>query len=219
MSTEMGLASSRLVIFDLDGTVVDSLPATFKCFAEAVAPVLGRFPDKREILARMGAADQHIIAEWVGERHSDEAVRRLYACYQREFASLTPFPGIVEAIHDLRAVGRLTGLFTGRGRPSTDVMLRAMGIGTLFDTSVTGDEVVSSKPDPDGLLVVTGRLSILPSDTVYVGDSPLDVRAALSAGVTPVAALWGTHQREEMEAFEGLTMAETVEELRTLLGL
>ena len=146
-------------------------------------------------------------------------MERLYACYAREFASLTPFPGIVDVIRDLRAAGRRTGLFTGRGRPSTDVMMHALALDDLFDTSVTGDEVTNSKPAPDGLLVVTERLSIPPADAVYVGDSPLDVRAALSAGVTPVAALWGTHQREEMDAFEGLATAETAQELRTLLGL
>ncbi len=215
----MDRPSPRLVIFDLDGTVVDSLPATFKCFAEAVAPVLGRFPDKNEMLARMGEADHRIIAGWVGEKHADEAVQRLYACYAREFAGLTPFPGIVELIRDLRAAGRKTGLFTGRGRPSTDAMLYGLAIEELFDATVTGEEALRPKPAPDGLFAVAERLSIPPADAVYVGDSPLDVRAALSAGVTPVAVLWGTHQREELDAFEGLEMAETVDDLRALLAL
>ncbi len=215
----MNSIAPRLVIFDLDGTVVDSLAVTFKCFAEAVAPVLGRVPGKEEILTRMGEADQRIVAGWVGEPHADEAVRRLYACYAREFATLAPFPGMVELIRDLRAAGRRTGLFTGRGRPSTDVLLRGLGIEELFDITMTGEEAPRPKPAPDGLLAVAQRLSIPPADAVYVGDSPLDVSAAISAGVTPVAALWGTHQRVELDEFEGLVMAETVGDLRTLLAL
>ena len=212
-------STPRLVIFDLDGTLVDSLPATFACFAEAVAPFLGRLPGKGEILARMGAADQCIIADWVGAAHAEEAVARLYACYAREFAALAPFPGVVPLLRDLRASGRRTGLFTGRGRPSTDAMLRALALGDLFDASVTGEEVARPKPAPDGLIAVAAGCAVPPAEAVYVGDSPLDIRAALAAGVRPVAVLWGTHQREELDAFDGLARAETVEGLRELLAL
>lgn len=209
----------RLVIFDLDGTLVDSLPATFTCFAEAVAPALGRYPSKEEILARMGAADQRIVADWAGPEHAEEAVRRLYACYAREFAGLAPVPGVVGLLRDLRAAGRQVGLFTGRGRPSTEVMLRSLGLVDLFDASVTGEEVPRSKPAPDGLAAILARTGIAAAAAVYVGDSPLDVAAARSAGVTPIAALWGSHQREELDAIDGLIEAETVDELRRILGV
>ncbi len=215
----MNRSPHRLVIFDLDGTVVDTMAATFAAFKEALAPSLGRTPSREEILSRMGPADQDIIAEWVGPAEAGEAVARLYAAYRRLFRGLGPFPGMVELIRDLRGAGRRTALFTGRGRPSTEGILEGMGLAGLFEASVTGEEVPESKPAPDGVLRILELTGIPAADAVYVGDSPLDVRAGRGAGVAVVAVLWGTHRPGEFDAFEGLVTAADPKELRARLGL
>lgn len=213
----MAALSHPLVVFDLDGTVVDTMPATIRCFQEALASVLGRAPSRAEILERMGPADQHIMAKWVGREREPEVVRRLYRCYEREFASTGPFPGMVELIRDLRAAGRATALFTGRGRPSTDLILRSMGLADLFDASVCGEEVPRSKPAPDGLLRLMDLLKRRPEETLYVGDAVMDVEAGRAAGVTPLAVSWGSPHPERLRSLDGVRTVGTVDELRGLL--
>lgn len=205
-----------LVIFDLDGTIVDTMPATFRCFEEALTAGLGRTPSREEIHRRMGPADQHIIADWVGPERADEAVQILYRCYAREFAAAGPFPGMVELIRKLRDSGRAVALFTGRGRPSTDLILRSMGLVDLFQVTVCGEEVPRSKPAPDGINRILEHLGRGPDEAVYVGDAVMDVTAARAAGAVSVAVTWGSPEPDRLRELD-VPLAETVAELEALL--
>ena len=196
------LSKTRLVIFDLDGTLVDTLDATFRCFQEAVAPTLGRVPSREEILERFGPADHRIVSEWVGPSHAHAALDRLYVCYETAFADSGPFPGIVEVIRELRSQGKLTAVFTGRGRPSTDAILRGMQLQDLFDAVVTSDDVDDPKPAPDGLLKILELLKMKADEAVYVGDTVKDIDAARAAGVTPIAALWGSPEKTKLQQID-----------------
>jgi phosphoglycolate phosphatase/pyrophosphatase PpaX len=219
----MGLPDRDLVIFDLDGTLVDSLPATFRCFAAAMAPVLGREPGREEMRARFGPADHTIVRAWAAEAGcspaaGDAAVGRLYAGYAREFARLRPVAGTVDLLRALRASGRRTALFTGRGRPSTDRLLATAGLESLFDLTVTGEEPRRPKPEPDGLLLIAERLGMDPARAVYVGDSRFDAEAAERAGMAAVVVRWARGSESE-PVVDGVIEAKSVEELAGLLGI
>lgn len=188
----MAALERPVLVFDLDGTLTDTLPGTFRAFQDAVEPALGRRPTEAEILSRFGPADHRIVAEWVGPEAAPEAQNRLYAAYAREFSRVRAFPGIPELLRDLRREGRRLGLFTGRGRPSTDVLLAALGFEALFESTVTGEEVPRPKPAPDGLLAVLDAMGALPAEAVYVGDTVKDAEAAFAAGAEFLAAAWGS---------------------------
>lgn len=206
----------RLVIFDLDGTLLDTLGPTLRCFQEAVAPALGRTPDLAEVLDRFGPADHEIVADWVGEAEAARAVERLYDCYRRLMAATGPFPGAVDMVHAVRGAGRRVALFTGRGRPSTDMLLARMGLDTLFEATVTGEEAARPKPAPDGLLRVLEMLGEEADAAVYVGDTLKDAAAARDAGMTAIGALWGSPEADALAA-AGIVCAGTIEELRGML--
>jgi HAD superfamily hydrolase (TIGR01509 family) len=214
----MHRAALDLIIFDLDGTVVDTLHPTFRCFQEALAPALGRVPTVEEIRDRFGPSEPDIFADWIGKEAAPAAVKRLYACYERLYHEVGPFPGVRELLGGLRAAGLKTALFTGRGRPSTDVLLHAMELARLFDTTVTGEEAPRPKPAPDGVRMILERLSVPPSRAALVGDSPLDVAAARAAGVLPIVSLWDGHHPEVAPDGAGdLLAVRSVEELRRML--
>jgi HAD superfamily hydrolase (TIGR01549 family) len=211
-------SQARLVIFDLDGTLVDTLEATFRCFQEAVAPTLGRVPSREEILDRFGPADHRIVSEWVGEGEAKAAVERLYACYETAFRDSGPFPGMVDLVLDLRRAGRRTAIFTGRGRASTEAIVRGMKLEGLFDAIVCGDEIEHPKPAPDGLLKILEMLNTQREDAIYVGDTVKDMEAARRAGVAMIAALWGSPESPRLEA-QDTWAATSTNDLKRLLSL
>ena len=212
------LTRAWLLVFDLDGTLVDTLEPTFRCFQQAVAPALGRTPSKEEILGRFGPADHQIVAEWVGEPQAAAAVARLYACYESAFRNSGPFPGIIELIQDARVAGKKTAIFTGRGRKSTEAILKGMGLTELFDAVVCGDDVERPKPSPDGLLRILDLLAVDAEDAVYIGDTVKDLEAARAAGVFSIAALWGSPERHTLR-IQGSLMAERPSDLRLLIDI
>jgi len=207
----------RLVIFDLDGTLVDTLEPTFRCFQEAVAPVLGRVPSREEILERFGPADHQIVSDWVGPEHAKPAVGRLYRCYETAFADSGPFSGIVELVRELRSKGKLTAIFTGRGRESTDAIVSGMGLKDLFDVIVTSDDVARPKPAPDGLIRALEMLSVSPSEAIYVGDTMKDVESAQKAGMPIIAALWGSPEVYALQGSGNALVCSSPEDLKGLI--
>jgi HAD superfamily hydrolase (TIGR01549 family) len=211
------LTQARLVIFDLDGTLVDTLEPTFRCFQEAVAPALGRVPTREEILQRFGPADHQIVSEWVGPNDAKEAVERLYRCYETAFAAAAPFPGIVDVVRELRSKGKQTAIFTGRGRRSTDAIVTGMRLNDLFDAIVTSDEVERPKPAADGLIKIMKMLNVKAREAVYVGDTVKDVEAARAAKTEIVAALWGSPEAALLKQSDAL-IVENPEALGLLLG-
>jgi HAD superfamily hydrolase (TIGR01509 family) len=205
------------VVFDLDGTLTDTMPATFHCFGEAVAPVLGRRPSDAEIFSRMGAADYRIIADWVGPEHAEAAVKRLYDCYESAYRDVVPWPGIAGLLEALHRTARPLGLFTGRGRPSTDRLLEAMNLDRVFAASVTGEETAHPKPAPDGLLRVLELMEARPEEAVYVGDTGMDARAAEAAGVAFIGVAWASPEAGALREGGGYPVVSSVDELRDLL--
>jgi HAD superfamily hydrolase (TIGR01509 family) len=203
-------------VFDLDGTLVDTLEPTFRCFQEAVTPALGRVPSRAEILQRFGPADHDIVSAWVGPEEAQAAVERLYRGYEHAFHDAGPFPGMVELVQELRRRGKRTAIFTGRGRRSTDVLLRSMALDGLFDVVVCGDEVAFPKPAPDGLFKILEILGVTALDAVFLGDTVKDLEAARGAGIPAIAALWASPEREALAGW-GVAAAETVAEVAGLL--
>jgi pyrophosphatase PpaX len=210
------LSKVRLVIFDLDGTLVDTLEPTFRCFQEAVAPALGRIPSREEILERFGPADHQIVSEWVEPEHAQATVDRLYACYETAFADSGPFPGMVELVRDLRRTGKLTAIFTGRGRFSTEAILRGMKLADLFDAIVTSDDVDRPKPAPDGLIKILEILNVDAEEAVYVGDTVKDLEAARRASMFSIAALWGSPEKSALQGAESAWLCSSPGELKAL---
>lgn len=207
-----------LVIFDLDGTVVDTIDPTILAFQEALEPVLGRRPSADEITARFGPADEQILRDWAGEGAAAAAIERLFAAYDREFARRGPYPGVVELLGDLRVAGVKLGLFTGRGRASTDRMFRQMKLDGCFDWTVTGEEPAEPKPAPHGLQMILDLAEVDPEDAVYVGDSPLDGRAARAAGTAWIAATWADHDGPDPGEGADFTVDTVVALREVLLG-
>lgn len=149
-----------------------------------------RIPDAELLeLFGPGAGTEAEILALLGAR-SPDALERWYEVYADAHGTLSAFPGIIDGLREARKLGIRTGMLTGKGRRSTLITLQKLGLSSLIETVVTGDEAPAPKPDPRGLSLALVALGVGPGDAVYLGDSVADLGAARAAGVSVAAALW-----------------------------
>lgn len=198
------------VLFDLDGTLIDTYRLYLESYRRALSPYLGYAPTAEEIAARSPSAERRFLADWVGEEHAagcHEAMLRHYAALHGALGE-GMYPGVREMLAALRSAGLGLGVVTGKGRRAWETTAAGLDLGA-FDVVVTEDEVRSPKPDPEGIHAALRALELPPGSAVYVGDSAGDLRAGRAAGTRVAAALWpktGVGERERfLEEIRPLT--------------
>jgi len=209
------------IVFDLDGTLADTMPMIIECYKEVFKQYLGRAYSKAEIIAILSVAgrpERTIIRERVPEEKVEEAVdlfRRLYVQRLRAEASL--YPGVMRLLSRLSSSGRQVALVTGKSRWSTEFTLEELGVRSYFRALITGEDVEEPKPSPQGVLRAVQALKSDASKTLYVGDAPIDIEAGRAAGVLTGAALWGTVLREKLLKMKPDFAFETVRDLEKIV--
>ena len=210
--------SYPVVLFDLDGTVIDSGGIILASMRHATREVLGRdYPDD-ELLQSVGGPGLEAQMHAFDPERVDELVQVYRAHNEPLHEELLCCPGMEEVLERLHADGRRLGVVTAKRRSTVDLAFEHVPLGQLFDTVVGGDETERHKPDPQPLLVAAERLGAEPADCAYVGDSPFDVQAAKAAGMYSVAVTWGRiHDRSRLERAEPDAIVDTAEELLAAL--
>lgn len=185
-----------MVLFDLDGTLVDTVSLILASFRHATEQVLGAaLPD--EVLMRDVGIPLATQMSVFSEEYADELVR-VYRAHNAGVHDemIREYPGTNEALELLRSSGKRMGVVTSKSRPLALRALERFELTEYFETIVTCDDVTLHKPDPYPLVYAASAMGVSAAETVYVGDSPHDMKAALAAGCVSVAALWGAFQPE-----------------------
>ena len=192
-----------VVLFDLDGTVVDSGAIILASMRHATRTVLGRELSDEALMASVGGPGLEAqMRELGGNEHVEELVRVYRAHNEPLHDELRLCLGMDDVLLSLRAEGRRLGLVSAKRRSTVELAFAAtqiarVGLGTLFEVVVGGDETQRQKPAPDPLLLALDRLGAQAADAVYVGDSPYDMAAASAAGMDGIGVTWGgVHGRE-----------------------
>jgi HAD superfamily hydrolase (TIGR01509 family) len=172
----------RAVVFDLDGTLLDSLPLVLAAITHALEP-FGTRPTM-EIFAHLGGPPEKFLVPLVGDVKRLPAALHRMGVFHRENAHLIrPYEGAGAVLEELRRKGVQVGLWTGRDRVSTDWLLKLHQLEGHFSAIVCGDDLPSHKPDPEGLIEIMRRLQVAPAETLFVGDSDVDVLGGAGSGV------------------------------------
>ncbi len=208
-----------VVLFDLDGTLIDSGPMIVASMKHAAKSVLGRDIPEEVLAAAVGgpglAAQMHALAP--------DRVDDLVAAYRRHneplHEELEAFWEVVEVLPHLREEGRRLGLVTAKRRATVRLAFdRLPELESNFEVVITSDDTERHKPAPDPILAAVERLGASAVETAYVGDSPFDVRAAKAAGVHAVAVGWGgIHSDEVLKREEPDAFVRHAEELLAVL--
>ena len=206
------------VLFDLDGTVVDSGAIILASMRHATREVLGREYTDAELLQTVGGPGLEAQMEALAPEHAEELVDVYRAHNIPLHDELEACAGMGDVLAQLQSEGRRLGIVTAKRRDTAELAFAVVPLGHLFETIVGGDETERHKPDPEPLLLGAERLGADPAETAYVGDSPFDIRAAKAAGMYAVAVTWGRiHDRSRLEAEEPDTIVDTAEELLAVL--
>ena len=191
------------VLFDLDGTLLDTGPIILASFRHATRMVLGRQIPDEVLMAGVGGSGLHAQMAEIDASRVDELVR-VYSDHNVPLhESVEAFPGIETVLTQLAAEGRRLGLVTAKRRASVELALNRVPIGRYFGAVVASEDTEAHKPDPAPLLFALARLDGGRGPAAYVGDSPFDIRAAHAAGLHAVAVGWGGVHADEVLRAEG----------------
>lgn len=217
----MLLAPSRhpVILFDLDGTLIDSLELLVRAMTHAFDSRQGPRPTVEEWVATIGRPLLWQFGQYATSDDDLQHLVRTYRSFQLEHHDrLTrAYDGIPSLVASLHAAGHPLGVVTSKFGKLASRSLEHVGLAPHFDVVVGADSTSKHKPDPDPLWFALRQLRQEPSGAVYVGDSPFDVMAANAAGVTSIAVTWGAAQRAPLMDASPRHVVNTVTELESLL--
>lgn len=191
----------RTVLFDLDGTLIDSVRLILDSYHHTLAQHGLPARTDAEWLKGVGTPLTVQLAEWRDQPGAIEAMIATYREYNLKHHDrmVTVYPGVVDAVREIKAASIQTGLVTSKNRPGALRGLKLVGLEALMDVLVCADEVTNPKPHPEPVEKAVSLLGADPSTTLYVGDSVHDMHSGRAAGVLTAAALWGPFPRSQLE--------------------
>ncbi|MGS2741253.1 HAD family hydrolase [Sinomicrobium sp. M5D2P17] len=200
------------VIFDLDGTIANTLPMCIAAFRKSIEPLTGKTVSDEEIVATFGPSEEGTILALAPD-HYDEGVSAYLRCYEElHHMCPRPFDGIVELLETLKDNEVRVAMVTGKGKNSADISMDKFGITSYFEKIETGH--------PGGPRKVEGIRACMDffgdldkSEVIYVGDAPSDIESCRVAGVPIVAAAWAeTAEPEKLKLLKPEELFYNVED-------
>jgi pyrophosphatase PpaX len=188
-----------VVLFDLDGTVVDTGAIILASMRHAAETVLGGAYTDAQLLAAVGGPGLEAQMQALDPARVDELVRVYRAHNEPLHETISVCEGMDLVLDQLRDRGHRLGVVTAKRRATVDLAFDRIPIEHLFETVVGGDETTEHKPHPAPLLLALERMRATRDEAAYVGDSPFDMQAAKAAGLYAVGVAWGRiHEPEKL---------------------
>ena len=195
----------QTIIFDFDYTLADSSVGAIKCICYALKKLKNAPPDENEIRKTIGMSLNETYTFLTGELNKTKA--KQFSKYFIEKAdqimssNTILFPDTTSTILRLHKRNYRLGIVSTKFRYRIIEVLRRERLDSYFDAIIGGEDVKSHKPDPEGLFAIIDHFNIKPQDVLYVGDSIVDAKTAINAGVRFVALLTGVTSKEEFEEY------------------
>jgi phosphoglycolate phosphatase len=216
----LGTSSFQLLVFDWDGTLMDSIASIVAC-TRATLEELGQPPLPEETIRGTIGLGMRETLEILCPGGGDEMFGRVLECYRKHWLATwrdrpVLFAGVREMLEALAGDGYLLAVATGKSRRGLDHVLAETGLSQVFHATRTVDEAFS-KPHPQMLLDILDELGVPARSAVMIGDTTYDLEMARSAGTASVGVCTGSHCREELERFGPIACLEGAVELREWL--
>ena len=209
------------VLFDLDGTLIDSIRLILDSYHHTLREHALPARSDAHWLAGLGTPLLVQFRDWCDDPDRLQAMIATYREYNLKHhdAMVQAYPGVVEMVRTIRDAGFRTGVVTSKNRPGALRGLRLIGLADAMELIIGADEVVNPKPHPEPILRAVELLGCQAEQTIYVGDSIHDMEAGRAAGVRTGAVLWGPFDREHLAGTTPDHWLERPADLLTLLGM
>ena len=222
----MAVRKPKMILIDVDGTLVDSVPDLAYCVDEMMK-ALGREPHgEAKVRDWVGNGVERLtrralIGQLDGEP-SDEDFAKGYPIFLELYKDNTSkrsclYPGVREGLDYMKSQGYLLGCVTNKDAQFTIPLLKGLGIYDEFGIVVSGDTLPVKKPDPQPLLHAAAHFGVGAEDSLMLGDSKSDVTAARNAGFQIVCMSYGYNHGEDIRNYDPDAVIDSMEELKTLL--
>ncbi|MBU0473581.1 MAG: HAD family hydrolase [Bacteroidetes bacterium] len=205
------------IIFDIDGTIVQSNELIFATFNHVTEKFLGKTTSPDEIIALFGPTEAVIIKQLFSDNF-ENVMNDYYQFYRQNHNKMAKvFDGITTLIDELKSRNILLSIYTGKGKGSTEITLEELGIRDKFDMIVTGDDIEDHKPSPEGVDVFVNKYNLNRDRVLMIGDAPPDVKAAKATGIKIASVLWDSYAKEEVLSMGSDYYFESVKDLSDFL--
>jgi pyrophosphatase PpaX len=194
----------RTVLFDLDGTLIDSIDLIRRSYDHTLRVHLGRAMEQSEWLSGLGRPLRWQFAQLAADEREVDAMIATYRAWNLAHHDelVVPFPGVLEAVRALHERGAALAIVTSKAHASARRGLAHCGFGDLFDVVIGVDDVTEHKPHPAPVLAALSQLGRDARSAVMVGDSPHDLASGRAAGTRTAAVAWGPFEAAELRATE-----------------
>jgi len=212
--------TTRLVVFDLDGTLIDTPRAIVETFAAAFAALSLPAQQASAIRATIGLPLEQAFGTLMGIASDDPQVARGIEQYQHFFKQLVlpnaralRFPGVADGLATLASQGIALAVATSKFHRSADALLTAAGLRDRFDLVIGADQVTRPKPDPEMGETILRVVGVAAQHAVMVGDTTHDLLMAKAAGMRSIALTYGVHTRQELNAADPTWVADSFDDV------
>lgn len=207
----------KLVAFDLDGTIADTIPMCIEAFKYAVAPYTSKELSENDVVQTFGVNEEGMIKQVVSEDW-EKALIDFYKKYEQMHTMCpSPFSGMKELITELNDKSIIVALITGKGQRSCDITLHHFGIESLFDAIYVGSPDKNTKAE--SMVRLMSHYHIQSSEMMYIGDEFSDITACCEVGVRCLSAAWIATPSKiiQLEKANQGYVFTTIESLRSFL--
>ena len=208
----------RAYLFDLDGTLLDSIGLILQSFHHTSLAHLGLEHSDAFWLEGIGTTLRTQLSRIARSDDELEAMLDTYRSFNlaEHDAVAKPFPGVVDVVKQLHSDGAKLALVTSKLSNGANRGVHLLGLDEELTVRVCADDVENGKPHPEPVLKALAALDARPEDAVFIGDSEHDIEAGQAAGVSTAAVAWGPFSREELEAARPTYWLERPEQLYEL---
>ena len=194
--------SIKACLFDLDGTLVDSMELIVASFRETALHFLGESPPDSVLIAGIGTPLKEQLSTFSSDPGQQDAMRAFFAEYyiRNHNDHVRSFEGVHESLERLKKNGQKLAVVTSKNDVGAQRALKHCGLNSYFDTVVTIDSTERHKPHPEPVLKALAILNIDAKEAVFVGDSTHDLEAGRAAGCLTAAVKWTVFKHDELQA-------------------
>lgn len=208
--------TTKAILFDFDGTLVDSAPGIVKTMEQTFLTMGVSVPSEAEMRATIGLPLRQALQQLAGLTDEDAAkavdvYRKLFRVYEVNYVTI--FPEVIETLNKLHGQGIRMAIVTSRDEESLKLIADKRGLSALFETYVTGADGFRPKPAPDMVLALLDRMHLSADEALVVGDTTFDIEMGNSAHCRTVAVTYGNHSREKLEAVKPTHIINSFKEL------